>query len=233
MKAAYITKPGPYDSIQVGEIPTPVPGPHDLLVAISFSAINPIDLYIRSGTVVTTLPNPFVMHADFSGTVAATGSEVTRFKVGDKIWGSNQGMLGKQGTCAEYAVIHEDWAYPLPTKVSPIDAVAAALTGITAHLGLFRFGELQAGETVFVHGGTGGVGSVVVQMAKQHGCRGITTGGSAQKAQLCRDWGADLVLLYRQDDISSRINDFTRNHGVDVWFETQRNPDFEQILPLM
>lgn len=233
MQAAYITKHGPADSIIVGEIPTPTPGPHDILVAVSHSALNPIDLYIRAGTIAAPLPNPFVPHADFAGTVSATGNQVTRFKVGDKVWGSNQGMLGKQGTAAEFASIHEDWAYPLPSSVSPAEAAAVALTGITAHLGLFRKGELKQGETVFVNGGTGGVGSMVVQMAKAFGCKVITTVGSDAKARQCSDWGADLVLNYKKDNIAEKIKAFTNTQGVDLWYETQRDPSFEMILPLM
>jgi NADPH:quinone reductase len=233
MRAAYFSKTGPADVIQVGELAAPVPQAGEVLVKISYSALNPIDLYIRSGMVAATLPPAFVTQADFAGVVTALGSGVTRFKVGDKVWGSNQGMMGRQGTAAEYAAIHEDWAYSLPDGVKPEDAASVALTGVTAHLGLFRTAELKPGETVFVNGGTGGVGSMVVQMAKAHGCKVITTVGSEAKATLCRSWGADLVMNYKTDDPPARIKEFTNNKGVDVWYETQRDPNFDTILPLM
>ncbi len=233
MRAAYFSKTGPADVIQVGELPTPSPQAGEVLVKVSHSALNPIDLYIRSGMVAATLPAAFVPQADFAGVVTALGSGVTRFKIGDKVWGSNQGMMGRQGTAAEYAAIHEDWAYLLPAGVKPEDAASVALTGITAHLGLFRTAELKPGETVFVNGGTGGVGSMVVQMAKAHCCKAITTVGSEAKATLCRSWGADLVLNYKTDDVPARIKEFTNNKGVDVWYETQRDPNFDTILPLM
>ncbi|MFT3879260.1 MAG: NADPH:quinone reductase [Gemmatales bacterium] len=233
MRAAYYSKTGPADVIQIGELPTPVPGTGEVLVKISYSAVNPIDLYIRSGMVAATLPSTFVPNADFAGVVTAVGSGVKRFKVGDQVWGSNQGMATRQGTAAEYAAVHEDWAYPLPNGVKPEDAAAVALTGITAHLGLFQTAELKPDETVFVNGGTGGVGSMVVQMAKAHGCKVITTVGSEDKAKLCRSWGTDLVLNYKTDDIAAKVKEFTGNPGVNVWFETQRDPNFETILPLM
>lgn len=233
MRAANYSKPGPADVIQVGELPTPHPQTGEVLVKIGFSAVNPIDLYIRSGMVASTLPPMFVPNADFSGVVTAVGPGVQRFKVGDAVWGSNQGMMNRQGTAAEYAAVHEDWAYPLPSGVKPEDAAAVALTGITAHLGLFRTAEVQSGETVFVNGGTGGVGSMVVQMAKAHGCKVISTVGSEDKAKLCRSWGADLVLNYKTDDIPAKVKEFNSNQGVNVWFETQRDPSFETILPLM
>ncbi|HQR41152.1 MAG TPA: NADPH:quinone reductase [Gemmatales bacterium] len=233
MLAAYITQPGPADSIQIGELPTPQPGPGELLVEISHSALNPIDVYIRAGTIPAKLPSQFIPHADFAGVVKAVGEGTSRFHVGAKVWGSNQGMMGRQGTASQFAAIHEDWCYPLPAGVDAADAAAVALTGITAHLGLFRTGELKPGETVFVNGGTGGVGSMVVQMAKAHGAKVITTVGSAEKAQQCRDWGADGVLNYKNDDVPAGIKSLTDGQGVDLWFETQRDPSFEQIVPLM
>lgn len=233
MRAAYYSKTGPADVIQIGELPTPVPGAGEVLVKISYSAVNPIDLYIRSGMVAATLPPNFVPNADFAGVVTAVGPSVKRFKLGDAVWGSNQGMMNRQGTAAEYAAVHEDWAYALPNGVKSQEAAAVALTGITAHLGLFQTADLKPGETVFVNGGTGGVGSMVVQMAKAHGCKAITTVGSEDKVKLCRDWGTDLVLNYKTDDVPAKVKEFTGNQGVNVWFETQRDPNFENILSLM
>lgn len=233
MLAAYLTQTGPADVIQIGELPDPLPKPGEVQVKISHSALNPIDLYIRSGMITAKLSFPFVPHADFAGSVTAVGEGVARFKIGDKVWGTNQGMLGRQGTASQLAAIHEDWVYPLPTGVDAADASAVALTGVTAHLGLFRTGQLQHGETVFVNGGTGGVGSLVVQMAKAHQCHVIATVGSDDKAKLCQSWGADLVLNYKTDNISEQIKEFTKGQGVDLWYETQREPSFEQILPLM
>lgn len=233
MLAAYFTQTGPADVLQIGELATPQPGHAEVQITVSHSAINPIDLYIRAGMIAAPLPFPFVPHADFAGTVSAVGTGVTRFHVGEKVWGSNQGMMGRQGTASQTACIHEDWIYPLPKSVDEADAAAVALTGITAHLGLFRTGHLQHGETIFVNGGTGGVGSMVVQMAKAHNCHVVTTVGSDEKARLCKSWGADLVINYKTENIADRIKDFTGGKGVDLWYETQRDPSFEMILPLI
>jgi NADPH2:quinone reductase len=233
MRAAFIKQTGPAEVIQIGELPDPVPKEGEVIVRVAASAVNPIDLYIRSGAVAMPLPMPFIPHADQAGEVMRVGPGASRFKAGDRVWGSNQGMLGRQGTCAELAAVHEDWLYPLSSGVGMAEAAGAALTGITAHLGLFRTGRLKAGETVFVHGGTGGVGSMVVQMAKAGQAKVITTAGSEEKAKLCRGWGADAVLNYKTDNIAARIKEFTGGQGVDVWFETQREPDLEQILSLV
>jgi NADPH:quinone reductase len=167
MKAAYIEATGPPEVIRYGDLPRPSPKEGEVLVRVG--AVNPIDLYIRAGTVAMPLPKPFILGCDLAGTVEAVGPDAKRFNVGDRVWGSNQGLLGRQGTFAEYACVLEDWLYPTPPSVPDEQAAAVALVGITAHLGLFRCADLQPGETVFVNGGTGGVGSMVLQMGKALG----------------------------------------------------------------
>jgi NADPH2:quinone reductase len=233
MKAAFLEKTGGADVIRYGDLPTPVPKAGEVLVRVAAAALNPIDVYIRAGAIAMSLPQPFITGCDLAGRVEAVGSGVHSFKAGDRVWGSNQGLLGRQGTCAEFACVGEEWLYSTPPGVPDVQAAAAALIGITAHLGLFRCAHLQAGETVFVNGGTGGVGSMVVQMARAVGAHVITTVGSAEKADLCRRWGADLVLNYKTDDVAGRIRDFTKGQGVHVWYETQREPDFVRTVDLL
>ena len=233
MKAAYINKPGPCNEIIVGEMPTPQPMQDEYLIRIKAIALNPIDMYIRAGTIAMPLPKQFISGCDFAGVVESVGENCSRFKEGDRVWGSNQGLLGKQGTSAEFAAIKEDWLYPSPEGVDDQQLAATSLVGITAHLGLFRNVNLKAGETIFVNGGTGGVGSMVVQMAKAIGAKVITTVGSNAKEELCRSWGADKVINYKTNDILKEVKDYTSNQGVNVWFETQREPDFFKIVDLM
>jgi NADPH2:quinone reductase len=233
MKAAFIETTGSPDVIRFGELPRGTPGPGEVLVKVAAVAVNPIDTYIRAGMVNMTLPKPFILGCDLAGTVEEVGPAATRFKKGEGVWGSNQGLLGRQGTFAEYAAVRGEWLYPTPAGVPDADAAAVALVAITAHLGLFRCANLQAGEIVFVNGGTGGVGAMVVQMAKAVGAKVITTVGSAEKAALCREWGADRVLNYKTDDVPAGVKDFTGGQGVQVWYETQREPDFQKTIPLL
>jgi NADPH2:quinone reductase len=233
MKAAYLETTGAPDVLRYGELPKPAPKAGEVLIKVGAAALNPIDTYIRAGIVNMPLPKPFITGCDVAGIVEAIGSGVTQFEPGDRVWGSNQGLLGRQGSCAEYVCAAEEWFYPTPTGVGDQEAAAVALVGITAHLGLFRCARLQAGELVFVNGGTGGVGSMVVQMARAAGARVITTVGSPDKARLCQSWGADLVLDYRKDDVPARIKDFTKGQGVQVWYETQREPDFVRTIDLL
>jgi NADPH2:quinone reductase len=233
MKAAFLETTGAPEVIKYGDLPKPAPKAGEVLVRVAAAALNPIDLYIRAGMVAMPLPRPFIPGCDLAGMVEAVGPGVQKLKPGDRVWGSNQGLLGRQGTFAEYVCTGEEWLYPTPSGVADRDAAAAALVGITAHLGLFRCAHLQAGETAFVNGGTGGVGSMVVQMAKAVGAHIIATVGSPGKAAVCQRWGADLVLNYKTDDVPARIREFTKGQGVNVWYETQREPDFMRTVELL
>lgn len=232
MKAAYIESTGPADNIRYGDLPAPEPTGSQVLVQTAAVAVNPIDTYVRAGLVKVELPKPFVVGCDIAGSVAAVGPGVTRFKVGDRVWGSNQGVQGRQGTFAEFAAIEECWLYPTPATVSDQDMVAISLVGITAHLGVVRDAKLRAGETIFINGGSGGVGSTVIQMAKAIGARVIATAGSEAKMESCRQLGADHALNYRSDDIPAKVRELAPQ-GVDVWWETTREPDLERTISLL
>jgi NADPH2:quinone reductase len=232
MKAAYIEQTGPPEVIKVGELATPEPGPGQVLVRVHAAALNPIDLYIRSGLVAFPLAFPYVIACDLAGTVEKVGRDCRRLKTGDRVWGSNQGLLGRQGVAAEYAAVGEEWLYPTPALLPDDHAAGMALVGITAHLGLFRFGQLKPGEVVYVPGGSGGVGSMVVQMAKAVGAQVATSAGSPERLELCRSLGADLALNYKTDEIPARLREFSPE-GIDVWYETQREPNLEVSVPLL
>jgi NADPH2:quinone reductase len=232
MKAAYIERLGPPENILCGELPQPKPKDSEALVRVQAVSVNPIDTYIRSGAVTMPLPLPFVVGCDLAGVVEAVGTQVKRFTPGDRVWGTNQGLLGRQGTFAEYAAVEEKWLYRLPDGVSFEQAAAISLVGITAYLGLVQYARLQRGETLFVNGGSGGVGSAVVQIAKAIGAGVITTAGSQEKLALCRQFGADLAINYRTDDVDARIKEFIPT-GVNVFFETLREPNFERAVPLL
>ena len=232
MKAAYINEPGPPENIIVGELPTPEPTGREVQVRVAAAALNPVDTYIRAGTIQMPLPRPFIVGCDLAGVVERVGPEAKRFKPGMRVWGSDQGLLGRQGTFAEFAAVDEDLLYPTPDGVSDEAAAACALVGITAHLGLVRDAKLKSGETLFVNGGTGGVGSMVVQISKALGARVITTAGSDEKVAACRELGADAAINYKTEDVAARVKDLAPE-GVNVWWETLREPNFDQAVALL
>ena len=238
MRAAYFESTGGPDVIKLGDLPTPNPKSAEIRVKVLVASINPIDTYIRSGAAPMPLPKPAVTGTDFAGVVDAVGSGVKGFKVGDRVWGSNQGLLGRQGTCSEYVCVEEEWAYHTPEGVPDDQAAAGALVGITAHLGLFHCAHLGPREWVFVNGGTGGVGSMVVQMARAAHASVITTAGSAEKCALARDLGANAAFNYKTDDVAARVKEATqvsgiRDSGIRVWYETQPPADFDRTIDLM
>lgn len=232
MKAAFIRETGAPENIIYGDLPDPRPTGSQVLVKVGAVSVNPIDTYIRNGAPYWELPEPYILGCDLAGTVVEVGPEAKRFKVGDRVWGSNQGLLGRQGTFAELAAVDESWLYNTPDNVSDQDAAAIALVGITAHLGLVQHAQLQPGETLFVHGGTGGVGAMVVQMAKIIGARVIATGGSDEKCAMVRELGADSAINYKGQNVVEEVQRLAPQ-GVNVFWETLREPNFDEIVSLL
>lgn len=232
MLAAFYEATGKPDVIRYAEFPTPEPRAGEVRVKVEAASVNPIDTYTRAGLVGGAVL-PAIVGRDFAGVVESIGAGVTRYRVGDRVWGANQNLPGRPGTFAEFTVSGEEWVQPLPDGVDFQDAVAVALTGITAHLGLFWCANLHAGETVFVNGGTGGVGSLVVQMAKAVGAKVITTAGSDEKVALARSLGADMAINYKTENVAEVVQAATHGAGISVWYETLPPTDFEQTFQLM
>lgn len=232
MKAAYINHTGASEVITYGDLPTPKPTTRQCLIKVGAVDVNPIDTYIRSGAIPAKLSYPFILGRDLAGTVVEAGASIKGFKVGDRVWATNQGTDGRHGTFAEFAAVDERWLHPIPEAVSDEDIVALSLVGITAHIGLVHYCHVKSGETLFVNGGSGGVGSCVVQMAKILGARVITTAGSPEKVALCRQLGSDVVVNYKTEDVDAAIKAFAPE-GVNVWWETLREPNFERAIPLL
>src|SRR5262245_60194371 len=163
MKAAYITQTGLPEVIQYGDLPDPKVGRKQCLVKVAAVDVNPIDTYVRSRAIPAQLSVAWILGRDLAGTVVEVGAGVKTFKPGDRVWASNQGTNGRAGTFAEMAAVEEKWLNPIPAGAKEEDLVALSLVGITAHIGLIHFANIRRGEVVFVNGGSGGVGSCVVQ----------------------------------------------------------------------
>lgn len=234
MYAAFIRQTGDPSVIEFGELADPVVGPSDVLIQVGAVAVNPIDTYIRGGGVAMAATFPYIIGCDVAGTVLKVGPQVKRFQVGDRVWGSNQGLFGRQGTFAEQIAVDERWLYHTPDSESDAEAAAGALVGLTAHLGLHLHSSIKAGEVILVNGGAGGVGSAVVQFAKAAGAQVIATAGRPETEAICRQLGADQVVNYNHDDRDDQIRAFSMPHGgIHLWFETQREPTFDRCVSLM
>lgn len=229
MRAAFTTRTGPPEVIEVGELPRPVPGAGQVLVEMRAVSLNPIDCYARGGLLPGPLPNPWIPGRDLAGVVAELGPGVQGFQPGQRVWATNLGFAGRQGSFAEFCLVPQEWLFPLADDVSFTHAAAAALVGVTAHLGLVQRIGLQPVQTVFVRGAGGAVGNMVVQMAKAIGARVFASAGSDQKVAATLAAGADHVVNYRTADVTAELKQI-HPEGVDVAWDTTRDPDLNQLI---
>ncbi len=232
MKAAYIESTGSPQCIRYGELPSPIAGEGQVLVQMTAVAVDPIDTYIRQGTYHVDLPKPFIIGRDMTGVVNWVGPGVSQFQPGDRVWSNNQGYDGRQGTFAERLALDERRLYPLPVGVDPVAAVAVLHSALTAVIGLFDRARLRSGETVFVNGGDGNVGTAVLQLAKAHGARVAVTAGSKPKAAWCRELGADRVIDYRSENIAEALREFAPQ-GIDIFWDAAGKADLELAMSVL
>ena len=225
MRAAYIERLGAPEEIRYGHLPTPVPGPTDVLVRVEATTVNAVDTFLRSGVYRTPVPFPFVVGRDLVGTVEQAGPGVTDLRPGDRVWCNSLGHEGRQGAAAEYAVAAQDRVYRLPQDVDPLEAVALGHPAATAYLGLFTHGGLTAGQDVLVLGAGGNVGGAMVAMAAEAGARVIAV-ASAADAEYCLELGAAHALDYRAEDLYPRIARLCPQ-GVDLHLDCSGRNDLE------
>ncbi|SJN37929.1 Quinone oxidoreductase [Microbacterium esteraromaticum] len=233
MRAAFIHATGPAESIEIGEVPVPTPGPGEVLVKNTVLAVDHVDTFVRSGAYRTPLPahGPFIVGRDLVGVVAEIGDGVTGFAPGDRVWCNSLGHDGRQGSFSEYSVVEAERLYPLPEGVEADAAAAVLHVAATAWIGLFREAQLQSGETVFIGGAGGAVGSAFVQLAHAAAARVIAT-CSPKDFEWCRASGADIVIDYHDDDALAQVRAAAPG-GVHVWCDTSGHHDFEATLPVM
>ena len=231
MKAILMTAIGDADVLQFQEIKEPeITEATQLKIKLEAAGVNPVDTKIRRNGVFYEHALPAVLGCDGAGVVVETGTQANRFKTGDKVWFCHGGLGREQGNYAEYTVIDERWVSLSPKTFSFTEAAAAPLVLITAWGALFDRGGLQAGQTVLVHAGAGGVGHVAIQLAKLIGARVITTVSSGQKAEFVKNLGADEAIIYTQDGFANAVNDLTGGKGAELVFDTVGAAVFKESI---
>jgi NADPH2:quinone reductase len=223
MKAIQIAKTGGSEVLELCELPTPVPGPGQALVKIEASGVNFIDVYLREGRYPAKLP--YVPGQEAAGTITALGPDAGVFKVGDRVTWCH--ILG---TYAEYAVAPVTVLIAIPKDVTARQAAAAMLQGMTAHYLAHSTYAIQKDDAVLVHAGAGGVGLLLIQMAKRLGARVLTTVSTEEKAELARGAGTDEVILYTQEDFAARTREMTGGEGVAVVYDSVGKTTFDGSL---
>ncbi|MHB1592814.1 MAG: NADPH:quinone reductase [Streptosporangiaceae bacterium] len=229
MRAAYFSEPGPAEAIEIGELPVPVPGPTDVLVAVEVAVINPVDTLIRSGRWRTLLPSPFVTGRDLVGTVTAAGAG-SGFAPGDRVWSNSLGHAGRQGACAEYAVVPGDRLYPLPAGAAAAEAAAALHSAATAFIGLHHRARARTGQTILVGGAAGGIGSALVRFASEAGLRVIGTARPGDHAR-CLEQGASAVFDFGDPDLAGRVLAVAPG-GADIHWDTSGRMPLKAMEPM-
>lgn len=210
----------------MGEQPTPSPGPGELLVKVKATALNRADLLQKSGNYPPPAGESPILGLDMAGVVEQVGSDVTRFRPGDPVFGLLPG-----GGYAEYCTIPEELSLPIPRGWSFEEAAALPEVFLTAWQALVWLGQIGEGETVLIHAGASGVGTAAIQLASRlFGCRVITTAGSEEKLEVCRNLGADLAINYREEEFSERIRSETGPESVDLIIDFIGAPYWEKNL---
>jgi len=223
MKAIQFRAHGGPEVLETVELPVPEPGPGEILVRLEAIGVNFIDVYHRTGLYPVSLP--YVPGQEGAGTVEAVGEQVSGLAAGDRV-----AYAGVSGAYAQYVRLPADRAVKLPAEVDCEQAAAVMLQGMTAHYLAFDTFPLKPGDTALVQAGAGGVGLLLIQIAKRRGARVLATVGNERKAELARQAGADEVILYSQQDFAARVKSLTGGKGVQVVYDSVGQATFLKSL---
>ena len=226
MKAFIIDRYGRKNGIRAGDMPMPEPREDDVLIQIHAAGVNPVDSKIRDGEFKLILPYrlPLILGNDLAGVVVRVGSRARRFKPGDEVYARPQ--KDHIGTFAEFIAVKEDAVALKPTSLTMEEAASIPLVGLTAWQALIEKGQLKNGQKVLIHAGSGGVGTLAIQLAKHVGATVATT-TSARNIELVKRLGADIVIDYKKDDFSAILKDY------DVVLDTQGGNALEKSLRVL
>jgi NADPH2:quinone reductase len=229
MHAIQITETGGSEVMKWLELPTPEPGPGEILVRVEAAGVNFIDVYFRKGAY--KMPLPGILGLEAAGVVEKVGPGMTGFRQRDRVaWTDRTGAGGVGGSYATHVAVPAARAVMLPNGVDPRLAAAVMLQGMTAHYLVQSIMPLRPGQSCLVHAAAGGVGLLLCQMAKMAGARVIGTVSTEEKAALAREAGADEVILYTQQDFEAETRRLTGGRGVDVVYDSVGKTTFDKSL---
>ncbi|MBX7174344.1 MAG: NADPH:quinone reductase [Pyrinomonadaceae bacterium] len=219
MKAIVVREFGAPEVMKLEEVSIPNIGANQILIKVKSAGVNPVDTYLRSG-VYPTLPNlPYTPGKDSAGIVQEVGADVTKFKVGDRVYTADS----VSGTYAEFVVCQENQVNHLPENITFEKGAGVFVPYATSYRGLFQKAKAKKGETVLIHGASGGVGIAAVQWAKNAGLTVLGTASSEAGKQLIKDQGADFVFDHSQENYLQEVLKATDGKGVDLILEMLAN----------
>lgn len=221
MKKQVITRFGEPDIFETLETPIPKLKPGYVLVRVLATSVNPVDTKLRSGKLPDITPEfPSVLHGDVAGIVERIGPNVTAFAVGDEVFGCAGGVKGEDGALTEFMLVDSRLIAKKPPSLNMAEAAALPLISITAWEALFEKIKISPHQKILIHGGTGGVGHIAIQLAKWAGADVYATVSSSEKAAIAKSLGATEVINYRKESIKDYVNRLTDGKGFDVVFDT-------------
>lgn len=218
MKAIVLHKFGSFDSFEMRDVAVAAVGPRQVRVRVHATAINPLDYQIRRGDYTDYVPLPAIIGHDVSGIIEEKGSDVSEFDIGDEVYYTPK-IFGGPGSYAEQHVADVDLVARKPRNISHLEAASLTLVGGTVWEALVSRAQLAVHETILIHGGAGGVGTIAIQLAKAMGARVITTARPSNHA-FVRSLGADEVIDHSSEDYVSAVAELTQGQGVNVVFDT-------------
>ena len=223
MKAIRVASHGGAEVLRLEEVAAPEPRPGEVLIRVDAAGVNFVEIYQRTG--LYPLQLPYTPGGEAGGEVVAVGSGVTSLRLGDRV-----ASVAVQGSYAELALLAEERAVMLPEAISVEQAAASMLQGMTAHYLAFTTFPLKPGDSCVVHAAAGGVGLLLVQIAKRCGARVFATVSTEEKGQLAREAGADVVIRYLQEDFAAVVQEATGGKGVNVVYDSVGQTTFEKSL---
>ena len=229
MKAIQVHQFGGPEVLELREIPTPKPGPGQLLVRVHAIGVNPYDTYMRNGSYAIKPPLPYTPGSDAAGVVESVGEGVKKVKAGDRAYTAKT----ISGAYAEYALAEESQVYPLPEKISFAQGAGLWVPYGTAFTALYHHAHARPGEVLLIHGASGGVGTAAVQFARARGLTVIGTAGSTRGLELVKKEGADYVFDHTKAGYADEILKLTDGKGVDVVLEMLANVNLATDLRLL
>jgi putative PIG3 family NAD(P)H quinone oxidoreductase len=225
MHAVEIREPGAAEVLRLVTMPRPVPGDRDVVVRVEAAGVNRPDILQRQGRYPVPEDASPLPGLEIAGEIVAAGAGVTRWRIGDRVMALTHG-----GGYAEYCRVFEGHCLPIPAALSAVEAAAVPETFFTVWYNVFMRCRLERGETLLVHGGSSGIGTTAIQLARATGCRVITTAGTEEKCRFCEALGADRAVNYRDADWPAEVREFSGGRGVDVVLDMVAGPYVQKNL---
>lgn len=231
MRSMVIKQFGDMNVFEEMSLPKPELASGHVLIKVMATSVNPLDYKLRSGVFPDLISAfPAVLHGDVAGVIEQVSDDVKDFSVGDEVYGCVGGLLNMGGALAEYILADTKLIAQKPKNLSFKEAAALPLVSLTIWEALVRCADVQKGQTVLIHGGTGGVGHVAIQLAKSLGAKVYATCSSQEKMDIAKQLGADAVINYKNNDVASYVAEHTNGAGFDVVFDTVGGDNLNECI---